>query len=57
MYELDERTYNDYLAMSLRVKDLTGDDIDEDQAKELIKRIRKTTTISEQETIIINYLA
>jgi len=56
-YLLDEKTYNSYRTMSLRVYDLTGEEITEEQAKTLIKLIRKTTDIDEQNTIIITYLS
>jgi hypothetical protein len=56
-YELSEKVYNDYELMALRAYDLTGETISEEQAAQLIKLIKKTTTIAEQNTIIINYLA
>ena len=56
-YLLDEKTYNSYRTMSLRAYGLTGKEITEEQAKTLIKLIRKTTDIDEQNTIIITYLS
>ena len=55
-YLLDEKTYNDYASMSFRAYVLTSVEITEDQAKQLIKLIKKTTTVEEQDTIITNYL-
>ena len=55
-YELDEKTYNSYRTMSLRAYALTGKEITEEQAKVLIKLIKKTTSITEQNTLITNYL-
>lgn len=55
-YELDEKTFNSYRTMSLRAYALTGDEITEAQAKQLIKLIKKTLTKEEQDEIIINYL-
>jgi len=56
-YELDEKTYNSYQRMSLRAYALTSVEITETQAKRLIKLIKKTLTVAEQDTIITNYLA
>jgi len=55
-YELDEKTFNSYRRMSLRAYYLTGKEITEEEAKQLIKLIKKTTTKEEQDAIIINYL-
>ena len=55
-YELDEKTYNSYRAMSLRAYALTGKEITEEQAKVLINLMKKKTSITEQNTIITNYL-
>ena len=44
------------LMMAIRVKDTFDAEITEDQADELILLIRDASTISEQDTIIQNYL-
>jgi hypothetical protein len=55
-YELDEKTFNSYRRMSLRAYSLTGKEITEEEAKQLVKLIKKTTKKEEQDAIIINYL-
>ena len=56
-YELDEKTFNSYRRMSLRAYELTGKEITEDEAKQLIKLIKKTDDIDVQNNLIINYLS
>ena len=55
-YLLDEKTYNDYASMSFRAYVLTSIEITEEQANILIKLIKKTTTVEEQDALITNYL-
>lgn len=55
-YELDEKTYNSYRRMSLRAYNLTGKEITEEQAKQLVKLIKKTTDIAVQNELITKYL-
>jgi len=55
-YLFDEKTYNHLRHVSLRAYELTNKEITTEQAQEIIKLIKKTETIAQQDTLIIKYL-